>query len=154
MTKGGDINHIITSVKSYSWIIIFRPESVLRQNDDVTNLFNFLRGISSVSFKFLFHTISESWKYGGDWFFPTETWFLNCGWYWEYTGYPCIHILHLKFGGIKMQEHFVNIANVSLENVPYFLALQVTYTLALLKGGSKLLHSYLVVSTSLMYIKQ
>ena len=60
----------------------------------------------------------------------------------------------MKFGSIKMQEHFVNIANVSLENFPYFLALQVTYTLALLKGGSKLLHSCLVVSPSLMYIKQ
>ena len=154
MTKGGDTNHIITSVKSYSWIIIFGPESVLRQNNDVTNLFNFWRGISSVSFKFLLHTISGSWKYGGDWFFQSETWFLNCEWYWECTVYPCIYISHLKFGGIKMQEHFVNIANVSLESFPYFLALKVIYTLALLKGGSKLLHICLLVSPYLMYIKQ
>ena len=151
MTKGGDINHIITSIKSYSWIIIFSPKSVLRQNDGVTDLFNLLRGNSSVSFKFLLHTISGSWKCGGDWFFPNDTWFLNCEWYWEYTVYPCIYISHWKFGGIKMQEHF-NI--VSLKNFPYFLALEVTYTLALLKWGSKLLHSCLVVSPSLLYIKQ
>ena len=37
-----------------------------------------------------------------------------------------------------MQEHFVNIANVSLENFPYVLDLKVIYTLTLLKGGSKL----------------
>ena len=37
-----------------------------------------------------------------------------------------------------MKEHFVNIANVSLEKFPYVLYLKVTYTLTLLKGGSKL----------------
>ena len=44
-----------------------------------------------------------------------------------------------------MQEHFVNIADVLLENFPYVLDLKVTYTLTLLKGGSKLPHSCLVV---------
>ena len=44
-----------------------------------------------------------------------------------------------------MQEHFVNIADVLLENFPYVLDLKVTYTLTLLIGGSKLPHSCLVV---------
>ena len=52
---------------------------------------------------------------------------------------------HLKFGGVKMQEHFVNIAHVLLENFPYVLDLNVTYTLTLPKGGSKLLYNCLVV---------
>ena len=43
-----------------------------------------------------------------------------------------------------MQEHFVNIANVLLENFPYVLDLKITYTLTLLKGRSKLPHSCLV----------
>ena len=44
-----------------------------------------------------------------------------------------------------MQEHCVKIANFSLENFVYVLDLKVTYTLTLLKGGSKLPHSCLVV---------
>ena len=46
------------------------------------------------------------------------------------------YVFH-KVGCVKMQEHFVNIANVSVENIPYVLDLKVTYTLTLLKRGSK-----------------
>ena len=63
---------------------------------------------------------------------------LNCEWYWECAVCPCIYISHLKSGSAEMKEHFVNIANVSLENFPYVLYLNVTYILTLLKGGSKL----------------
>ena len=41
-----------------------------------------------------------------------------------------------------------------MENFSYALALKVTYTLTLLKRGSNCLHSCLVVSPFLMYIKQ
>ena len=135
------IYHIITSAKS----LICNIQTIWDKNGDVNNIFNFSRGVSSACFKFLLHAISRSWKYRADWFFPYDTWSLICEWYWEYTVCPCICISHLKVGGVKIQEHFVNIANVSVENFPYVLDLKVTYTLTLLIGGSKLPHSCLVV---------
>ena len=98
-----------------------------------------------VRFNFLLHIMLRGWKYGRDWFFPCDTWSLIYEWYWEYVVSPCAYKLYLKFGGAK---------NVSMENFPYALALKVTYTLTLLKRGSNCLHSCLVVSPFLMYIKQ
>ena len=70
MTKGGDVSryHFRQAFNLlYSYQRTFRDK-----NDDAANLFNLSRGVSSISFKFLLHTILVSRKCGGDCFSPCD----------------------------------------------------------------------------------